>query len=251
MNYIFPVFKDLEKSEVQDEAETQMNKSIIVIGGESAEEMTCMTRIDEYIVAVSGKARPTVLYISTANGDDRLKISDFITKYESVGCTVICLTFFISPFPDAGHIASLFEQADVIYVAGGNTRAMLAIWREFGVVGLLRKAWEGGKVLCGVSAGAICWFDYGHSDSGGAFALIDGLGLLPGALCPHFSSEAGRAESFAELVKLKGVHPAYAVDDGVALHFKNNQHHETIRNNAKSSAYEVNPAPPYLRLLTE
>lgn len=137
------MFKDLEKSEVQDEAETQMNKSIIVIGGESAEEMTCMTRIDEYIVAVSGKARPTVLYISTANGDDRLKISDFITKYESIGCTVICLTFFISPFPDAGHIASLFEQADVIYVAGGNTRAMLAIWREFGVVGLLRKAWEG------------------------------------------------------------------------------------------------------------
>lgn len=93
------MFKDLEKSEVQDEAETQMNKSIIVIGGESAEEMTCMTRIDEYIVAVSGKARPTVLYISTANGDDRLKISDFITKYESIGCTVICLTFLFRRFP--------------------------------------------------------------------------------------------------------------------------------------------------------
>lgn len=149
-----------------------MTKHIIVIGGESAEDMQRMTHIDEHIVASSGKTRPTVLYISTASGDDRVKIFDFTAKYESAGCSVRTLTFFIPPFPSPDHMSSLFEQADIIYVAGGNTRAMLAIWREFGVVGLLTKAWENGKVLCGVSAGAICWFEYGHSDSGGAFALI-------------------------------------------------------------------------------
>ena len=83
------------------------------------------------------------------------------------------------------------------------------------------------------------------------FALIAGLGFLPGALCPHFSSEAGRETSFVELVRLKGVQPAYAVDDSVALHFKNGRYHETIHNNAKKSAYDVTTAPPYLTQLSQ
>ncbi len=228
-----------------------MTKHIIVIGGESAEDMQRMTHIDEHIVASSGKTRPTVLYISTASGDDRVKIFDFMAKYESAGCSVSTLTFFIPPFPSPDHMSSLFEQADIIYVAGGNTRAMLAIWREFGAVGLLTKAWENGKVLCGVSAGAICWFEYGHSDSGGAFALIAGLGFLPGALCPHFSSEAGRETSFVELVRLKGAQPAYAVDDGVALHFKDGRYHETIHNDATKNAYDVTTAPACLTPLSQ
>jgi peptidase E len=223
-----------------------MTKHIIVIGGESTEDMQRMTRIDEHIVASSGKTHPTVLYISTANGDDRIKISDFTAKYESAGCRVTTLAFFISPFSNANHISSLFEQADIIYVPGGNTRAMLAIWREFAVVDHLKRAWENGKVLCGVSAGAICWFEHGHSDSGGVFALVHGLGLLPGALCPHFSSEAGRETSFVELVQREGIQPAYAVDDGVALHFKDGKYHETIYNDAASNAYKVSTRPPYL-----
>lgn len=231
--------------------ELTMDKNIIVIGGESSEDMQRMTRIDEYIVASSGKAHPTVLYISTANGDDRVKITDFTAKYESAGCSVRTLTFFTPPFPSPDHISSLFKQADIIYVAGGNTRAMVAIWREFGAVGLLKEAWENGKVLCGVSAGAICWFEYGHSDSGGAFALITGLGFLPGALCPHFSSEAGREASFVELVRLKDVQPAYAVDDGVALHFKDGRYHETIHNDATKSAYVVTTTPAYLTQLLQ
>lgn len=228
-----------------------MDRNIIVIGGETDAELTRMTRIDKHIIASSGKARPNVLYISTANGDDRTKISNFIAKYQSAGCTVTTLTFFISPFPSPSHITSLFEQADIVYVAGGNTRAMLAIWREFGVARLLKEAWSKGKVLCGVSAGAICWFDYGHSDSGGVFALVECLGLLPGALCPHFSSEAGREASFIELVRLQGIQPAYAVDDGVAVHFKNDQCNRLIRNVAHSGAYKVSASPPYVTSLPE
>ncbi|WP_119739841.1 peptidase E [Pseudomonas sp. Larv2_ips] len=228
-----------------------MDRNIIVIGGESDAELTRMTPIDKHIVASSGKARPNVLYISTANGDDRTKISNFIVKYQSAGCTVTTLTFFIAPFPSTDRVSSLIEQADIIYVAGGNTRAMLATWREFGVTGLLKAAWENGTVLCGVSAGAICWFDHGHSDSGGAFALIDGLGLLPGALCPHFSSEAGRKASFVELVCLQGIQPAYAVDDGVALHFKNDQYHRLIPSEAQNCAYKVSASPLYVTSLPE
>lgn len=81
-----------------------MDKNIVVIGGESSEDMTRMTRIDEHIVASSGKVQPTVLYISTANGDDRVKIADFTAKYESAGCRVRTLAFFIPPFPCPDHV---------------------------------------------------------------------------------------------------------------------------------------------------
>ena len=93
-----------------------MTKHIIVIGGESTEDMQRMTRIDKHIVASSGKTHPTVLYISTANGDDRIKMSDFTDKYGSAGCRVTTLAFFISPIPTANYVSSLFEQADIIYV---------------------------------------------------------------------------------------------------------------------------------------
>jgi len=228
---------------------TKINRDIIVIGGESPEERKYMAPIDEYIRSLSEKANPTILFISTANGDDPIKAREFFNKYESSGCIVIQLTFFIPPFTHAAHISSLIDQADIIYVAGGNTRAMLAIWREFGVTDCLRKAWVNGKILCGVSAGAICWFDYGHSDSGGEYALINGLGLLSGALCPHFSSEAERHASFVELVRSKNIHPAYAVDDGIALHFKNGKYHKTIRNEMLRNSYYINTAYPHVRSL--
>ncbi|HCS46655.1 MAG TPA: peptidase E [Pseudomonas sp.] len=228
---------------------TKTNQNIIVIGGESTEEMKFMTPIDEYILSLTGNVNPTILYISTANGDEPIKTTEFIGKYKSAGCIVTQLAFFAPPFPRREYISSLIDQADIIYVAGGNTRAMLAIWREFGVISLLKEAWAKGKVLCGVSAGAICWFDYGHSDSGGAFALISGLGLLPGAICPHFNSEAGREVSFVEFIRHKGIHPAYAVDDGIALHFKNGKYHKTIRNDVLCNGYEIGTVSPHIKSL--
>ncbi|PRA55684.1 MULTISPECIES: peptidase E [Pseudomonas] len=223
--------------------------NIIVIGGESDNDVKCMTPIDEYIISLTGKKAPVVLYIPTANGDDPLKISDFKSKYAGAGCKVTALALFTPPFPHAQKISSMFEKADVIYVAGGNTRAMLAVWREFGVIALLKEARDQGKILSGVSAGAICWFDFGHSDSGGAFALVHGLGLLRGALCPHFNSEEGRETSFVELICNHQINPAYAVDDGIALHFKNGSYHKTLRNNATCSGYAITVQQPHVTRL--
>lgn len=225
------------------------NKNIVVIGGESDDDVKCLTPIDDYIISLTGKIAPVVLYISTANGDDPLKISDFKSKYGGASCSVTTLAFFTPPFPNSQQISLLFEQADIIYVAGGNTRAMLAVWREFGVIDLLKEAGDQGKVLCGVSAGAICWFDFGHSDSGGTFALIHGLGLLRGALCPHFNSEEGRETSFVELICNQHINPAYAVDDGIALHFKNGKYHKTLHNDPSCSGYAVTAQLPYVTRL--
>jgi peptidase E len=223
-----------------------ITSDIVVVGGESNADEKAMTPIDEYIIALTGKASPVVLYISTANGDDPLKISDFKNKYASAGCSVTSLTFFTPPFAHTYKTSSMFEKADIIYIAGGNTRAMLAVWQEFGIIDLLQQARDNGKVLCGVSAGAICWFDFGHSDSGGTFALIRGLGLLQGALCPHFNSEKGRKTSFVQLVCHERIHPAYAVDDGIALHFKNGRYHKTIHNDAACNGYSITVQLPHV-----
>lgn len=225
------------------------DNNIVVIGGESDDDMKCMTTIDEYIISLTEKIAPVVLYIPTANGDDPLKILDFRNKYSEAGCSVIELAFFTPPFLHSQQISSMFERADIIYIAGGNTRAMLAVWREFGVINLLKEARDQGKILCGVSAGAICWFDFGHSDSGGAFALVHGLGLLRGAMCPHFSLEEGRRTSFVELICDQNISPAYAVDDGIALHFKNGRYHKTLHNDPARSGYAVTARLPYVTRL--
>lgn len=109
---------------------------------------------------------------------------------------------------------------------------MLAVWKEFSIDQQLKSAMRHGTILCGVSAGAICWFDLGHSDSGGGYSLIPGLGLLTGVMCPHFGSEEGREESFSALLAEQNILPAYAADDGVALHFRDGKLHKIIRTDA-------------------
>lgn len=203
--------------------------NIVVIGGESAADMQQITPIDSYILALTQKETPKILYISTASGDVPERIAQFQQKFSSAGYEVSSLALFRTPYPTAKQIDAQIAEADVIFVAGGNTRAMLAIWREFSIDQLLKSAMRHGTVLCGVSAGAICWFDLGHSDSGGGYSLIPGLGLITGVMCPHFGAESGREESFNTLLAEQSIFPAYAADDGVALHFRDGKLHDVIR----------------------
>jgi dipeptidase E len=135
--------------------------------------------------------------------------------------------------------AFLLEQ-DVIYVGGGNTANMLAIWRVHGVDRILREAWEAGVVLAGISAGAICWFEAAVTDSFGVppTGLRDGLGFLPGSACPHYNSEDRRRPVYHELV-LGGFPGGYAADDGVGLHFVDRELAEVVGEVEGRSAYEV------------
>src|SRR5262249_8289020 len=128
---------------------------------------------------------------------------------------------------------------DVIYVGGGSTANMLAVWRVHGLDGILREAWENGTVLAGVSAGANCWFESSVTDSFRPLrALADGLGFLPGSCCPHFDGEPERRPTYLRLVA-DGYLPGLACDDGVAAHFVGTELREAVSSQPGARAYRV------------
>ena len=145
------------------------------------------------------------------------------------------------PWPRADLRDHVLAQ-DAIYVGGGNTANMLAIWRVHGFDAVLREAWENGALLCGWSAGMICWFEAGVTDSFGPelAGLRDGLGFLSGSACPHYDGEERRRPVYRELVD-GGFPPGYAADDGVALHFVGTELHEVVSTRPGATAYRVEP----------
>jgi len=139
----------------------------------------------------------------------------------------------------------LREQAlasDAILVCGGNTANMLAIWRVYGFDRVLREAWDAGVLLCGWSAGMICWFEAGVTDSFGPQleGMRDGLGFLPGSACPHYDGEELRRPVYQKLVA-DGFPPGIAADDGVGLHYRGTELAEVVTAREGATAYRVEP----------
>lgn len=167
---------------------------IIAIGGGELKDQETLL-LDQFIVKQTQKAQPRALFIPTASGDAPAYIEAFDQIYGLLlGCDTRALCLSGAPTQEA--IADLIGWADLIYVGGGDTRTMMSQWRAHGVDTLLIQAEASGKVLCGLSAGAMCWFDTGFSDSNRfdthgdwTFTRVGGLGLVPGMLCPHLDSE--------------------------------------------------------------
>ena len=176
-------------------------------------------RLDRYILASANKPRPRVAFVATASGDSRDYVRRFYLAMEKHRCRPSDVSLFRLDTDPRPPVARLLEQ-DVIYVGGGNTANLLAIWRLHGVDKAMRQAWRRGAVLCGVSAGMICWFESSVTDSFGPLReLRDGLGLLPGSACPHYDGEANRRPTFHRLVREKILPGGVAADDGAAVHF--------------------------------
>ena len=155
--------------------------------------------------------------LPTASGDSPLYIKRFYGAFEKLGAKASHLALFQSlPLLPAKALAG----QDVIFVGGGNTRNMLVLWKEWGIDMILRQAYARGTILAGSSAGAICWFEQGLTDSNpGGYTPLDALGWLKGSFCPHFDSEPRRKPVLRSLIRRGKLSAGYAVDDGVALHF--------------------------------
>jgi peptidase E len=189
---------------------------IIAIGGGSFASDPENPALELYILAQARKRNPSVCFLPTASGDAPTYIAKFYAAFAKHRCRPSHFPFF-ERTPDP---RTLLEQ-DVIYVGGGNTKSMLAVWREWQLPKFLREAWNAGTVLTGVSAGAICWFEAGVTDSwAGNLAPLPCLGWLPGACCPHYDGEAERRPAVHDFVA-KGLIPrTLALDDGAAAHFE-------------------------------
>jgi peptidase E len=179
-----------------------------------------------------------VLYVPTAARDNPEAIVGFYDRFRGrAECAYV--PFF--PWPPEG-LGELVLGQDVILVAGGNTANMLAIWRVHGFDRILREAWESGIVLCGASAGMICWFEAGVTDSFGPQleGMPNGLGVLSGSACPHYDGEERRRPVYTKLVR-EGFPPGYAADDGAALHFAGTELAEVVTCREGATAYRVEP----------
>src|SRR6185437_10211103 len=185
------------------------------------------------------RERPRVLHVPTATGDADAGVVAFYERCAGLG-ELSHLTFH--PWPPA-ELRELVLAQDAISVGGGNTANMLAIWRVHGFDAVLREAWEAGVVLFGASAGMICWFEAGVTDSFGPQleGLTDGLGFLAGSACPHYDGEERRRPRYRELVD-GGFPEGIAAEDGVGLHYVGTELREVVTCRAGAAAYLVTRA---------
>jgi dipeptidase E len=193
--------------------------------------------LHQFMLDLSGRERPRICMLATASGEDPAGLANFYATFARAA-DATHLDLFGRTVGDIGGF--LLEQ-DVVYVGGGNTANMLAIWRLHGVDKALKAAWEAGVVLAGWSAGANCWFDGSVTDSFGPNLdpLKDGLKLLPGSFCPHYDSESLRRPRYEELVGSGALPDGYAADDGVGLLFEGRTLVEAVASLPGQHAYRV------------
>jgi len=211
-------------------------RQIIAIGGASFRAEPQNLAADRYILQQTGKKKPRVCFIPTASAEPADVIATFVDLYTRMCAEVTVLQFF-KRTPDLRE--TLLTQ-DVIYVGGGNTKSMLAVWREWGLPEILREAWESGIVLAGVSAGAICWFDMGVTDSwADRLRPLECLGFLKDTCCPHYDGEADRRPSVQAMLADGLVPPVLALNDGAAAHFIGTRLHRVITWRPTGQAFTV------------
>ena len=212
-------------------------KQLIAIGGAALPIETGNLKLVDYFLKQTRKRKPKVAFIGAAHGDadaGRLRFYAALSQFE---CRPTHLPLFARTPRD---LASFVHEQDAIFVGGGNTRSMLAVWREWGLDRHLADAWNAGVVLGGASAGSICWFEYGVTDSvDGPLTAMSCLGFLPGSNCPHYDSEKARRPMFRKLVAAGKLPDGLAADDGVGLHFVGARLHRIVAAEPRAKAYRV------------
>jgi dipeptidase E len=195
--------------------------------------------LDEFVLSIARSARPRVCFVPTASGDADGAITQFYRAFCALDCKAGDLPLFERRIED---LRSFVLRQDVVYVGGGNTASMLAVWRAHGLDRVLAEAWHEGVLLCGVSAGMNCWFSESVTDSfalSRLAALNDGLGLLAGSCCPHYDGEPQRRPTYHRLVGAGELAGGWAADDGAALVFAGAELVEVVSSRPGAAAYRV------------
>lgn len=216
-------------------------QQIIAMGGGGFSSEPDNLALDVYLLQQAQSERPRVLLVPTASGDSDSYIGRFYSAFSGLPCRPQHLPLFRR----RGSLRDAILSHDIIYVGGGNTKSMLALWREWELPELLREACEQGSVLAGLSAGAICWFEQGVTDSlPDRLSALDCLGFIGGSCCPHYDGEADRRPAYAELLKSGEIEAGLALDDGVAAHFIDGELKQVVTSRPDAGAYHVqwNPA---------
>ena len=213
-----------------------MDKQIIAIGGGGFGRNPGDGVIEQYILDQTGKEKPNICFIPTATGDNEAYKVNYYSTFSKLDCNPIHLDFF-KRTPD---LEQLIPQQDAIFVGGGNTKSMLAVWKDWNLDKLLKEAYEKGVVMSGVSAGANCWFERAVVDSWEEdLRVIDCMGFIKGICCPHYDEEPQRRPAVKTFLEDGIIDSCYSVEGNCALHIKNDDEYLSVDFGKEKNAYIV------------
>ena len=211
-------------------------RQIIAIGGGGFGREIKNLKIEKYIVSQSTKKNPSICFIPTATGDDSDYINNFYKAFDSLNCKTSHIDLFKRTIKLKEHI----NKQDIIFVGGGNTKSMLAVWKEWELDKILYEAYKNGIIMSGVSAGAICWFTNGITDSFKDHqSILPCLNFVNGVCCPHYDEEPERIPYVKRILENNEINTCYGIEGFCALHLINDEPKYSINFGKENKCYEV------------
>lgn len=212
-----------------------MNKQLLIYG---SGKLTLP--FVKYTAMLTGKKSPHICFIPTASGDDEDYINSWYEVCSSLNVTPHVLRVWISSYSQKETYEELIQNMDAIIVGGGNTLNMLAIWKAQGIDTLLNKAYEKGVVMGGGSAGSLCWFNGGTTDSRPTkLSIVEGMRFIDQSHCPHYNSEKSRRPLYHNNILNGALSDGYACDDRAAIHFLNGKVQQGVSLDRENHSYHV------------
>jgi dipeptidase E len=218
-------------------ASARATRRILIMGGGYG------TPVLRYMAQLTGKPRPKLLYLPTASADSQSNIITFYKNCAPLNVEPVVQESFIESTTQTQSWEEALLSVDGIIASGGNTLNQQAIWKAQGIDVVLRQAWERGIVLGGASAGSLCWFEEGTTDSRPKeLTIVQGLGFIKGSHCPHYDAEPGRRPLYLKLIGSGQMKPGYACDNEAGLYFEDNDVKRVIATKAGAKVYYVTAA---------
>ena len=214
---------------------------VLALGGGGFSMEPSNPLVDDFALEITGVDRPRVCFVPTASGDADHYVVRFYRRFAAVAdCSHVSL---FRRDKGAGAVEGDLERhlldQDLIYVGGGSVLSLLGTWRAHGLDAILRRAWRRGVVLCGLSAGSLCWFAEAVTAFHGPPQVVRGLGILPFSNCVHYDGEPSRREAFVSAIAAGEIRAGYGVEDGAALHFVGRELAGAVSSRAGAAAYSV------------
>lgn len=212
-------------------------QQIIALGGGGFSMEPDNLALDQYILDQTPVERPKVCFLGQASAENESYLIRFYRAFATLNTYASHLSLFQ---PHTADIEDFILSQDIIYVGGGNTKSMLALWREWNLDSILHKALENGIILAGISAGSICWFEQGTTDSiPGKLSVLPCLGYLKGSCSPHYDGEAERRPALHRFMASGDILAGVAFDDGAAGHYIDGELHTVVSSRPTAKGYTV------------
>ncbi len=212
------------------------DKNIVAIGGGGFGRTLGDLKIERYIASLVNNDNPKICFIPTASGDNDLYKLNFYRAFSKLNCR----TSHLDLFSRTENLEKKILSQDIIFVGGGNTKSMLAVWKEWNLDKILKIGYEKGIVMSGVSAGAICWFDKGITDSyADRLEIIDCLGIINGIACPHYDEEKEREPFVNSIIQNQKINSCICIEGDCALHINNELNFKVINFGYKKKCLKI------------